>query len=881
MRTWRLLLGLGIGLSSVGLWNALPAQAEAPVKPVEAAKPAGSTAKPAALSKAAAKPECKAGMVGIPAGTFTMGDADNTAVKTGTVTVAAFCMDRTEVTTAAYATCVKRRKCTSSDSQALVDINGPYALCGNGNCTYAHYAALCNSGIAGRGNHPIDCVLRHQAMAYCAAQGQRLPTVEEWEYAARGTDDRKYPWGNAEPSNQLCWNGKGNSLGKGKRNSTCPVASFPAGNSPFGLADMAGNVPEWTSSTWSEVDPTYVHRGGSWRADTPSDVRPAQLLSQDYPSIGFRCAGSEAAPSKAAVKPKCKSGMVGISTGTFTMGDETHQEKAGEVTVAGFCMDRTEVTTAAYATCIESGKCTASTTHPTCNAGIAGRGNHPINCVDWPQATAYCEAQGQRLPTEEEWEYAARGTDDRKYPWGNAEPSNQLCWNGKGNNLGQDKRQSTCVVGSFPKSNSPFGLADMAGNVWEWTSSTHIGDTDSRASRVYRGGDWKWAKPNLFRSTIRGPAKPSHRGNNVGFRCAVSPFSAGSEAAPSKTAALFAAPVRYATGSFPQSVTAGDWNGDKKLDLATANTTDYNISILLGNGNGTFQAKVDYATGAGPNTVMAGDWNGDGNPDLATTNYIINGTIITSSLSILLGNGNGTFQTNVDYGVGSFPHSVTAGDWNGDKKADFAVANHDGNVSILLGNGNGTFQAKVDYATGLNSFLVTAGDWNGDGKPDLAVANHGSRNVSILLGNGNGTFQPKVDYGAGNSPESVTAGDWNGDGKLDLATANYYSGNVSILLGNGNGTFQAAVGYATGAGPNTVMAGDWNGDGKLDLATTKYGNVSILLGNGNGTFQAKVDYGVGLAVFSLTAGDWNGDGKPDLAVANSSNDVSILLNTSQ
>ena len=834
MRTWRLLLGLGIGLSSVGLWNALPAQAEAPVKPVEAAKPAGSTAKPAALSKAAAKPECKAGMVGIPAGTFTMGDADNTAVKTGTVTVAAFCMDRTEVTTAAYATCVKRRKCTSSDSQALVDINGPYALCGNGNCTYAHYAALCNSGIAGRGNHPIDCVLRHQAMAYCAAQGQRLPTVEEWEYAARGTDDRKYPWGNAEPSNQLCWNGKGNSLGKGKRNSTCPVASFPAGNSPFGLADMAGNVPEWTSSTWSEVDPTYVHRGGSWRADTPSDVRPAQLLSQDYPSIGFRCAGSEAAPSKAAVKPKCKSGMVGISTGTFTMGDETHQEKAGEVTVAGFCMDRTEVTTAAYATCIESGKCTASTTHPTCNAGIAGRGNHPINCVDWPQATAYCEAQGQRLPTEEEWEYAARGTDDRKYPWGNAEPSNQLCWNGKGNNLGQDKRQSTCVVGSFPKSNSPFGLADMAGNVWEWTSSTHIGDTDSRASRVYRGGDWKWAKPNLFRSTIRGPAKPSHRGNNVGFRCAVSPFSAGSEAAPSKTAALFAAPVRYATGSFPQSVTAGDWNGDKKLDLATANTTDYNISILLGNGNGTFQAKVDYATGLNSFLVTAGDWNGDGKPDLAVANHG------SRNVSILLGNGNGTFQPKVDYGAGNSPESVTAGDWNGDGKLDLATANYySGNVSILLGNGNGTFQAAVGYATGAGPNTVMAGDWNGDGNPDLATTNYIingtiiTSSLSILLGNGNGTFQTNVDYGVGSFPHSVTAGDWNGDKKADFAVANHD------------------------------------------------GNVSILLGNGNGTFQAKVDYGVGLAVFSLTAGDWNGDGKPDLAVANSSNDVSILLNTSQ
>ena len=219
-------------------------------------------------------------------------------------------------------------------------------------------------------------------------------------------------------------------------------------------------------------------------------------------------------------------GMVSIPAGTFTMGDADNKAKAGMVTVSAFFMDVTEVTTKAYAACVLSNKCTAASTGGSyCNAGVAGRENHPINCVDWNQATAYCAAQGRRLPTEEEWEYAARGTDGRIYPWGNEAPAAQLCWNGAGNDLGAGNRSHTCAVGSYSKGNSSFGLADMAGNVWEWTSSKHgVNDPDSSAARVNRGGSWFNDAPSNVRSADRRGAGPASRYVYLGFRCA-GPFS--------------------------------------------------------------------------------------------------------------------------------------------------------------------------------------------------------------------------------------------------------------------------------------------------------------------------------------------------------------------
>ncbi len=334
----------------------------------------------------------------------------------------------------------------------------------------------------------------------------------------------------------------------------------------------------------------------------------------------------------------------------------------------------------------------------------------------------------------------------------------------------------------------------------------------------------------------------------------------------------------YTVGTGPISIAVGDFNLDGRLDVVVVNSGDNNVSVLLGNGEGTFQPAVDYPVGSYPKSVAVGDFNGDGKPDLVVANSVNN------NVDVLLGNGDGTFQPAVNYTVGTFPVSVAVADFNGDGKLDLVVANVDSNnVSVLLGNGDGTFQTPaVNYAAGTGPESVAVGDFNGDGKPDLAVANFSSGNVSVLLGKGDGTFQAAVNYAAGTNPFSVAVGDFNGDGKPDLAVANFGSGNVSVLLGKGDGTFQAAVNYAAGTNnnPYSVAVGDLDGDGELDLAVANSNSnfVSVLLGNGDGTFQAAANYLVGGGPESVATGDFNGDGRMDLAVANFvSNNVSILL----
>ena len=322
-------------------------------------------------------------------------------------------------------------------------------------------------------------------------------------------------------------------------------------------------------------------------------------------------------------------------------------------------------------------------------------------------------------------------------------------------------------------------------------------------------------------------------------------------------------------GQSPSSLATGDFNGDDKLDLAVANYASNNVSVLLGNGEGTFQLAKNYPVGGGPLSLITGDFTGDGRPDLA----VVDST--SDAVSLLLGNGNGLFQQAKQTVLGFTPCAIVDGFFSGDGLLDLAIANSvisdgSGTVSILLGNGDGTFHQP---SVGDLPTPVVAGDFNGDGNDDLATANPQSDEVSILLGEGDGSFHLAERIALDIRPTAIVAGDFAGDGRLDLAVTGTRFGNgsgaVAILLGNGNGTFRPASYYSVGEDPTAVVAGDFSGDGTLDLAVTNADSdsVSILMGNGDGTFGAASYNAVGADPTAIVAGDFNGDGRLDLAVA--------------
>jgi len=375
----------------------------------------------------------------------------------------------------------------------------------------------------------------------------------------------------------------------------------------------------------------------------------------------------------------------------------------------------------------------------------------------------------------------------------------------------------------------------------------------------------------------------------------------------------FQAAQTYASGGVvATSVTTADVNSDGKLDLIVANQcldascVSGGIGVLLNNGNGTFHRAQSYASGGMTAvSVAVGDFNQDRKVDLAVANQCQSGSNCNGNVGILLGNGNGTFQAAQSYASGGYTAvSVATGEFNGDGKADLAVVNQcqsqancrNGNVGVLLGNGDGTFQTARNYASGGNSTAAVAvSDLNADGHADLlladqchALGNCGVGNLSVLMGNGDGTFQPPKNYFSdGVFAQSLAVGDWNGDKKPDVAVINQCqssstcAGTVTIFLGNGDGTLQVPPTYSSGGyDADSVAVGDLNRDGNVDLVVANLcqgnactqqnsGYVAVLLGNGDGTFQAAQEYATGgFGASSVAIADFNGDGNADVVVAN-------------
>jgi len=405
----------------------------------------------------------------------------------------------------------------------------------------------------------------------------------------------------------------------------------------------------------------------------------------------------------------------------------------------------------------------------------------------------------------------------------------------------------------------------------------------------------------------------------------------------SSAQSVFTGPVDAVVGAEPNSVVVADFNGDGLADIATANSSANSVTVVLQNSDGTFQPPVSYAVGNSPASLQVGDVNKDGKPDLLVVNLNDN------TLSVLLGNGNGTFQaqkvTTIIGPITGATCCLAVADFNGDGNLDVAApvpvptVQGDYGVAILLGKGDGTFQSPVIYPTNAKSTVIAAADFNNDGNQDIAAGS------SILLGKGDGTFQAPISVPLVSGP--LVIADFNQDGKLDIAT-----GGITILYGNGDGTFQVQTLSLPGT---PLAAGDLNSDGKPDLVAnngstsadvetllneggstftivqtleTNYtavalaemksgqpldllianasgggigaelpGIVSIVNGNGDGTFATFPTYTadsvsvLDTSFGAMAAADFNGDGKPDLAVGVSVfqkygyfNQVGLLLN---
>ncbi len=278
----------------------------------------------------------------------------------------------------------------------------------------------------------------------------------------------------------------------------------------------------------------------------------------------------------------------------------------------------------------------------------------------------------------------------------------------------------------------------------------------------------------------------------------------------------------YSNSGSIYNMQIGDINNDGKLDLFGLGASA-SISILLGNGDGSFRSNTPLALGVtGQHAVRATDMNGDGNLDIVATT--------TSGVTIRLGNGNNTFLSPTSYAMGVNPyHGMEVGDVNNDGKMDVLVvnANVSGTVSVRLGNGDGTLRAATSYEVGNGPNWLALGDVNGDGKLDFAATNSTGNTVTVSLGNGDGSFSSGTNLVTGNGPRNVLLKDVNRDGLADLLYSSPGSSYASVRFASGGGAFGSATNFSNGSFTSGLAVGDLNNDGVEDLVTSDYSSNTL------------------------------------------------------
>ncbi len=416
----------------------------------------------------------------------------------------------------------------------------------------------CNWGHSDRDSHPMNCVDWYGAKDYCEWIGGRLPTAYEWYAEASNGGKWDWPWGDSPPvscSYAICGVGSitKDTRGCGK-GSTWSVCSKAKGNSASGLCDIVGNVWEWTSTS-EEND--ILMRGGSWFDHNPQVHLPPSSSGRPWGSRaywstdgGFRCVrlgtqfttnsnNTGAHRPSLGKRSRAVEEWVTIPGGRFQMGSNSGgrcEKPVHSVNVPTFQMTKTEVTLNQYKSCVDAGKCERPTDNGDnkyCNWGHGNRGEHPINCVNWSQARRFCEWVGGRLPSEAEWEYAARsGGKNQKFPWGNTEASCSYAVMDENGIKGCGEGR-TWPVCSKSRGNTSSGLCDMSGNVSEWVEDWYQcsykgaptnGDARTAAGHTewhtLRGGALFHSNPSILRTTQRTMGVlANYTGLDSGFRC--------------------------------------------------------------------------------------------------------------------------------------------------------------------------------------------------------------------------------------------------------------------------------------------------------------------------------------------------------------------------